>query len=74
MTLEIQVLHWDRHKNGAGLNRLMDHNPSLLMTGSPNVLAADKIVTVFYNIIVIQNLLASFVEELCIMLSNIYTL
>jgi len=23
MTLEIQVFAWDRHKNGAGLNRLM---------------------------------------------------
>jgi hypothetical protein len=30
MTLEIQVLAWDRHKNVAGLNRLMGSQPSPL--------------------------------------------
>ena len=28
MTLEIQVLAWDRHKNVAGLNRLKGSQPS----------------------------------------------
>ena len=28
MTLEIQVLAWDRHKNVAGLNQLMECEPS----------------------------------------------
>ena len=26
MTMEIQILAWDRHKNAAGLNRLMGFN------------------------------------------------
>ena len=30
MTLEIQVLAWDRHKNVVGLNRLMGSQPSPL--------------------------------------------
>jgi len=30
MTLEIQILAWDRHKNVAGLNRLMETQPSPL--------------------------------------------
>jgi hypothetical protein len=30
MTLEIQVLTWDRYRNVAGLNRLMEYQPSLL--------------------------------------------
>jgi len=29
MTLEIQVLAWDMHKNVAGLNRLMGFQPSV---------------------------------------------
>jgi hypothetical protein len=28
--LEIQVLTWDRYRNVAGLNRLMEYQPSLL--------------------------------------------
>jgi hypothetical protein len=39
MTLEIQVMAWNRHKNVAGLNLLMgSKKPALLITGSPMVI------------------------------------
>jgi hypothetical protein len=37
MTFEIKVLAWDRHKNVAGLNRLMGF-PSPLIIGSPTIM------------------------------------
>jgi len=39
MTLEIQVLASDRHKNVAGLNRLMGSQPPLLITGRKSIIA-----------------------------------
>ena len=36
MTLEIQVLVWDRHKNVVGLNRLIASQPSSLHNAIPN--------------------------------------
>ena len=38
MTLEIQVLAWDRYKNVTGLNRLMGSQLSLLLTGPPTAI------------------------------------
>jgi hypothetical protein len=35
MTLEIQVLAWDRHNNVVGLNHLMTSHPPLLISESP---------------------------------------
>jgi hypothetical protein len=38
MTLEIQVLVWDRHKTVAGFNRLMGPQLTFLINGSPTVI------------------------------------
>ena len=38
MSLEIQVIAWDRHNNVAGLNQLMDYIPSSLITESPTAI------------------------------------
>ena len=38
MTLEIQVLVWDKDKNVGRLNRLWDPNPPLLIAGSPTAI------------------------------------
>jgi hypothetical protein len=38
MTLEMQILDWDRRKHVAGINRLMDPNPPFFITASPTAM------------------------------------
>jgi hypothetical protein len=45
MTLEIQSLAWDRHKNVVGLNHLVGSQPTLLIiiTGFPKAIKTETV-------------------------------